>query len=163
MVPFSCSYRYSLCNCWANYLCLLRGTVLPCVSANVCMFVCAVSQWCLFLYKLVLTGRDRGCVECDEGARGALSDSWRSKLPRVSSSLTHISMHWPQDDCSLPYGVAVWYTLWNRHTQQQHHYSYFVIFLVLITVGDELATSSFFVYACFQVYALLLAFASSDS
>lgn len=60
-----------------------------CSSKNVRMFVCAVSRWWLLLYKLVLTGRDRGCVECDEGAMGALSDSWRSKLLRVSSSLTH--------------------------------------------------------------------------
>lgn len=58
------------------------------VSPDVCMLVCSVGQWRPCLYKLVLTGRDRGCAECDEGARGALSDSWRSKLPRVSSSLT---------------------------------------------------------------------------
>lgn len=75
------------CNRW----CLGGWSIAVCVCKCVYVFVCAVEQWCLFHYKLVATGRDRGRVECDEGARGALSDSWRSKLPRVSSSLTHIS------------------------------------------------------------------------
>lgn len=70
---------------------VFRCKVLLHLSAYVYTFVCAVRQRRLFPYKLVLTDRDRGCAECDEGARGALSDSWRSKLPRVSSSLTHIS------------------------------------------------------------------------
>lgn len=34
----------------------------------VCLCVLSASDGS-FLYKLVLTGRDRGCVECDEGAR----------------------------------------------------------------------------------------------
>lgn len=97
--------------------------VLLCVSANVCMFVCAVGQWWLFHYKLVLTSRDRGCVECDEGAMGALSDSWRSKLPRVSSSFTYID--WTDGKMTV-FFLTVY--LCNIHSETDIHNSKILLY-----------------------------------